>query len=180
MNFPRTVIGYHGCAKSRADALLSGRMPVAEWPVSKNRWEWLGQGIYFWEHAPERALRWAEERVKGTKEKPAVVGAVIMLREVLDLTDVRFGRVLRDTYRHVSEAYGAAGKILPENKGKSRALDSLILNSLCEANPGLYSVVRAAFEEGEPIFPGSALHEQTHIQLAVRDVRVITGLFRPV
>jgi hypothetical protein len=182
MNFPRMVLGFHGCSKSRAEALLSGKMPISAWPVSKKRWEWLGEAIYFWEHAPDRALRWAEERVKGTREKPAVVGAIIMLSgdDVLDLTDVRFGRALRNTHRELEQLFAHAGKTLPENKDKFRDLDCLVINALCEANPGLYSIVRAAFEEGAPIFPGSRLHEQTHIQLAVRDAKAIMGIFRPV
>jgi hypothetical protein len=157
-------------------------MPISAWPLSKRRWEWLGGAIYFWEHAPDRAWRWAEERLRGTKEEPAVVGAIVMLGEgnVLDLTDVRFGRALRETHRTLEEMYKSASKPLPENKGNLRDLDCLVINTLCEANPGLYSVVRAAFEEGEPIFSGSKLREETHIQLAVRDAKAIKGIFRPV
>jgi len=43
----------------------------------------------------------------------------------------------------------------------------------------VYDTVRAAFIEGEPIYPGSALHMETHIQIAVRNSRAIVGTFRP-
>jgi hypothetical protein len=42
------------------------------------------------------------------------------------------------------------------------------------AKDGLKIVaVRAGFEEGKKIFVGSALYEKTHVQVAIRDTRVI-------
>lgn len=86
----------------------------------------------------------------------------------------------RNAHHELAELYKAAGKTLPKNKDNLRDLDCLVINTLCDANPGLYGVVRAAFPEGDPIFPGSALQEQTHLQVAVRDAKVITGIFKPV
>jgi hypothetical protein len=37
----------------------------------------------------------------------------------------------------------------------------------------LFQTVRGAFEEGRPLFPGSAIRTQSHIQIAVRDVQCI-------
>src|SRR4051812_47548247 len=48
----RTVIGYHGCRKDFARALVAGTLEVANWRPSRNNYDWLGEGIYFWEHAP--------------------------------------------------------------------------------------------------------------------------------
>jgi hypothetical protein len=37
------VLGYHGCDKETADAIVTGA-PIAE---SNNPYDWLGPGIYF-------------------------------------------------------------------------------------------------------------------------------------
>ncbi len=42
-----------------------------------------------------------------------------------------------------------------------------------------YQTIRCPFEEGESAFPGSLLKTQTHIQIAVRDLSCIVGVFRP-
>jgi hypothetical protein len=60
--FARIIVGYHGCSEKFARNILVGKQPIADWKPSDNKWDWLGRGIYFWEHSPERALRWAQER----------------------------------------------------------------------------------------------------------------------
>ena len=84
--FARIVVGYHGCLEPLASELLSGQKPLAEWPRSQNRWDWLGSGLYFWEHAPQRAYRWANQRAAraGGTAQPAVVGALIQLNQCFD------------------------------------------------------------------------------------------------
>ncbi|HZU36517.1 MAG TPA: hypothetical protein VFA18_11440 [Gemmataceae bacterium] len=62
--FARIVVGYHGGNEAFARELLLGHKGVNKWLPSANDWDWLGHGIYFWEHAPERALRWARERYR--------------------------------------------------------------------------------------------------------------------
>src|SRR5579883_1427613 len=59
--FARIVIGYHACIEEFARDLLLGTKPIREWTPSTNDWDWLGHGIYFWEHSLERALRWGRE-----------------------------------------------------------------------------------------------------------------------
>lgn len=60
--FARVVIGYHGGTKPFARNLLLDETAIEDWRPSENEWDWLGHGIYFWEHSPGRALRWAEEK----------------------------------------------------------------------------------------------------------------------
>jgi len=50
--FARIIIGYHGCRQDFAEAILLGKTPIAEWQQSQNAYDWLGEGIYFWEHSP--------------------------------------------------------------------------------------------------------------------------------
>ncbi len=59
--FARIVVGYHGCTEDFERELLLGTKPVDQWEPSTNDWDWLGHGIYFWEHSPERAFRWAQQ-----------------------------------------------------------------------------------------------------------------------
>jgi len=52
---------------------------------SNNTWDWLGQGSYFWEQDPARALQYASETAAGAQKNktaakiPFVVGAIIEL-----------------------------------------------------------------------------------------------------
>lgn len=55
--FARIVIGYHGCTKAFARKLMLEEAAIEGWRPSENDWDWLGHGIYFWEHSPARALR---------------------------------------------------------------------------------------------------------------------------
>lgn len=85
--YQRFVFGYHGCDATVADqAILTGK----QLSPSENDYDWLGKGIYFWEHGPERALEWAHEKKRqGEIKKPAVVGALIHLGNCFDLLDIR-------------------------------------------------------------------------------------------
>ena len=91
--FARVVLGYHGCDPQFADALIRGEVAIDAWMPSTNPYDWLGHGIYFWEHGPERARVWGSEG--------GVVGAVIQLGRCLDLTDVGYTRLLAIEYENV-------------------------------------------------------------------------------
>ena len=41
------VVGFHGCDKSVVDAVIAGQTELL---ASKNDYDWLGNGIYFWEN----------------------------------------------------------------------------------------------------------------------------------
>src|SRR5437667_162610 len=41
-----------------------------------------------------------------------------------------------------------------------------------------FDSVRAAFVEGEPLYPGAGFHRRTHIQLCVRSTAQVIGYFR--
>jgi hypothetical protein len=79
LTYQRTVVGYHGCDAAVADGVLAG---TAELNLSRNTYDWLGEGVYFWEHGPQRAYEWAVEqaRLGATKvRRPALVAARINL-----------------------------------------------------------------------------------------------------
>jgi hypothetical protein len=186
----RIVFGYHGCLEPRATDLLTGRMAIADWPQSENEWDWLGKGIYFWEHAPERALDWARKKtatVASGGAVPGVVGAIILLQDCLDLTNIAHTELLALAYEDAKKTYAEEGKELPENRGpdqarKARALDCLVVN-WCVTNltkeGQTVQAVRCPFLEGSPVYPGSGFRTESHIQIAVRDTSCILGVFRP-
>jgi hypothetical protein len=161
--FARVVLGYHGCRASVAADLLNGKLSIAEWTPSENAHDWLGHGVYFWEHSPERAIDWARGKVArdGVGEEPAVVGAVIQLGACLDLTNVAYTAMLRQAYDHVRESYERAGRPLPTNTGrdrdlKNRQLDCLVINHLHEESGHAgFETVRGVFLEGGPAYPGA-------------------------
>lgn len=180
--FARIIVGFHGCLQSFAEDLLLGRRSVDDWQHSQNVYDWLGKGIYFWEHSPARAMRWAQTK---HGQDGAVIGAVIQLGACFDLMDEEHTSVLRDSFAEFKASYEANGLELPKNKGKEkklRELDCAVIND-CLANledKGVqFDTVRGAFLEGEQLFEGTTISAETHIQIAVRNVDCIVGVFRP-
>ncbi len=178
--FARIILGYHGAkagqAADFAKRLLLGEVAVDDWRPSENEFDWLGHGIYFWEHSPERARRWAGA-------DGIVIGAVIQLGSCLDLTDLRYTELLAKSFAALAKDYAEKGWQLPQNSGrefKNRRLDCLVINELQTAAAGQVQTVRGAFEEGDEAFPGAGRKKETHIQVAVRDRQCILGIFRPV
>jgi len=87
------VLGYHGCSLNLAQRVVAGKDILH---ASHNDYDWLGDGIYFWEHNASRAFEFATEsairkrRSMRSAPKIAVVGAVIDLGFCLNLLDSRF------------------------------------------------------------------------------------------
>ena len=166
------------------DRLLAG----ADFQKSQNDYDWLGAGIYFWEYGFDRAARFAREQVsRGRVTNPTVVGALIQLGNCFDLMDTRFTEELSTAYDMLQKAYAEKATPLPTNDGKSpdkklRRLDCAVLNFYLAwlENEGLhYDSVRCGFVEGQPAFPESGIHEQSHVQISVRNPSCIIGVFRP-
>jgi len=92
MKYDRTVIAYHGCDAETAERLLHGE----QFKKSQNDYDWLGEGIYFWEYGADRAFKFAQDQQRrGKVAKPAVVGALIQLGRCFDLMDTHLQRSCR-------------------------------------------------------------------------------------
>ena len=173
--YARIVFGFHGTDPAFAERLIRGEASPADWAPSAHEFDWLGNGIYFWEYAPDRAREWAG--------KGGVVGAIIRLGECLDLTDITHADVLADAYRRFAASYRKRKKPMPENRGQRRDLDCVVINRAVkpveERTGQVIQTVRGAFLEGDPVFPGSGILRETHVQLAVRDQSCLLGVFRP-
>jgi hypothetical protein len=173
---PRTVTGYHGCSDETAMRVLAG----APFMPSANAWDWLGEGIYFWENAPTRAYEWARQRFQS---RAAVLEASIRLGRCLNLLDTKHFADILEAYHVFVAALTAQELPIPENKPDGRRyLDQRVINLYCRLHGGLtgrpYQTVRGCFPEGEPIYPGSAILSKTHIQVAVRDASCIPRIRR--
>lgn len=90
---PNLIFGFHGCDESICDRLLNQPDEII---FSKEKHDWLGHGMYFWENNYERALQWAEEKkVRGVIKRPAVIGATLFLGYCCDFLDATYLRLSR-------------------------------------------------------------------------------------
>ena len=187
---PSFVLGYHGCDEALAEDVFAGRAALNP---SENDYDWLGWGIYFWEHSPDRAFDFAREVSKRPHHRgqsittPAVVGAVIDLGRCLNLLDTRNIGLVKEAHRLLSATAAAVGETLPRNTGGDewlrRDLDCAVIQSLHAQRERdgeeSFNTVRAAFQEGPPLYERSGFREKNHIQIAVRTPACIRGYFRP-
>jgi hypothetical protein len=186
MRYARNIIGYHGCTASTAARIVKGE----PFSPSNNDYDWLGHGVYFWEHGPDRALRFIREKLHREKrrEKPVVVGAILQLGLCFDLLDTNFTSDLGQGHSRFVDYLVSVGHALPQNRGPTpelrlRYLDCAMLNwylADLEADGQRYQTVRGCFVEGGPAFPGSGIERESHIQVAVRDPGCIIGVFHPI
>lgn len=192
MDFASTsfVLGYHGCSLNLAQRVVAGKDILH---ASHNDYDWLGDGIYFWEHNASRAFEFATEsairkrRSMRSAPKIAVVGAVIDLGFCLNLLDSRFIQVVRGAYDELVQLSLKSQSPLPRNTGGDdllkRNLDCAVLRTLHqnrkEEGKPPFQTVRAAFIEGERLYENAGFSTKNHIQICVCDPRCIKGYFWP-
>lgn len=188
----RTVVGYHGCDRSVAEAVVLGRDRIR---ASNNRYDWLGTGIYFWEQGPERALEFAQWKAgRGELAEPAVLGAVIHLGRCFDLADRWATDRLRDLGAELLGALRARELPLPRNRPAGprdfdlvlRDRDCAVVNYAMQAYDAAlgggrphFETVRGVFVEGGPAFEGAGIQARSHVQIAVRVPACISHFFLP-
>lgn len=179
------VLGYHGCDAAVAKQLLDGK----KFQSSENDYDWLGSGIYFWEANPLRGLQYANELAArpGSKvSEPTVIGAVIELRQCLDLLTSTGVQAVRQAHDAFVELCRAAETDLPQNQFGDdlllRRLDCAVINHLhtlmTEVDQPGFDSVRGVFMEGGRLYENSGFRRKTHIQICVRNADCIKGVFR--
>jgi len=146
---------------------------------SKNSYDWLGHGIYFWEYSPQRALEFSGAKY----DDPAVIGTIIDPGFCLNLLEVSALNQLKASYELlVKDSFE-----LPENVGGvdklQRHLDCAVFESLHQLRESgevqrSYDTVRGAFWEGEELYPNAGFKEKNHVQIVVRNQESIKGYFR--
>ena len=170
---PRSVIGYHGCTRETAAKILDENRFVP----STNTYDWLGEGIYFWEYAPYRALDWAMALCARRGGESAVVGVTIRLGRCLNLLDTQHSGELVYAYRDLEQRY--ATRRLPRNLDSGAyMLDCAVVDTYCrmsvEQQNYHVQIVRGSYPEGFPVYPGSRIMSLAHTQVAIRDPACIT------
>lgn len=167
------AIGFHGTSAAAARRILS-----SGFEISRNDYDWLGDGAYFFQDAPLRALEWARHR---HGDNAAVIGAEVDLGDCVDLFNPKWHDVVRESYLDLIARLNASERPLPRQTRGAHRLDREVINRMAavlESRGVAVRVVRAAFVEGEPLFPGSALWNRAHVQLAVRDRAAIVQVWR--
>jgi hypothetical protein len=191
---PAFVFGFHGCDKSTAELVLSGKQALTQ---STNTYDWLGHGIYFWEQNPLRALEFAKEMsaLKNPQgfpriQEPAVVGAVIDLGQCLNLLDSQFLQLVAQTHHRFDALCRSNNQPKPVNRPFKNSTDLIFRDLDCKVIEYIhqersatiekppFETVRAVFIEGKPLYPTAGFHEKNHIQICVRNPACIKGVFR--
>ncbi len=168
MDGPLRVIGYHGTSVRAARSILR-----RGFRLSRNEYDWLGDGVYFFQDAPARARDWA---TVGFGSDAAVIRSVIRLEDCMDLLDIEWFEVLSAAYTSLLAAAEEARQPLPRQTRGAHRIDRQLINYAVETlEQGGFTIraVRAAFTEGRPLYPGSALFDRAHVQIAVRDLSII-------
>lgn len=169
---PRTVVEYHGCSQEVAERIFTEQRFLP----STRAYDWLGEGFYFWEYAPYRALEWAEQKCQREGGDPTVIRATIKLGRCLNLLDIEHIPGLSEMYDSYVEA--TEEEHMPRNTDRgAHFLDREIIDGYCRAvarraNKALQTV-RGSFAEGAPIYKGSKILQKAHTQIAVRDTTCI-------
>src|SRR6266566_5267084 len=191
LNYQRKIIVYHGCDTGVVAKVLSDEDALTP---SERDYDWLGNGIYFWEHGPQRAYDWAKDEKTRAPHKirtPAILGGYRNLSQIIDLLDTANTKLFEQMYPEFCRFILESGKPLPKNEPVPgtrepdrvlRKLDCAVVNwSLDElAKAGRnYQTVRGVFVEGKSAYPEGGIMLKSHIQIAVRDHRCIIGCFRP-
>lgn len=182
---PNLVFGFHGCDISTYEKVLTYHESLK---ASENTYDWLGNGMYFWENSYQRAYDWARNNPK--YKEPAVLGAVIDLGYCLNLTDYHSADVLKRGYEMLKIKYDTLGEKLPCNGKKNSNGDILLRDLDCaviqqihqyhkEAGEREYDSVRGVFIEGKEAYPGAGFRAKTHIQLCIINPNCIKGFFSP-
>ena len=169
------VYGYHGTSLDSANSIL-----LSGFEASRNDYDWLGTGVYFFQDAPQRAWEWATSRYSN----PAVIGALIDIENFIDLLDIGWFEILNESHRLLVDEYRLTGRRIPNQNPEAGArwLDAAIINYAVEEiievryNTRIYGV-RAAFPEGEPAFENSALFDRAHVQMTVRNPSIIKQIW---
>ncbi|WP_217700029.1 hypothetical protein [Sphingobacterium sp. CZ-UAM] len=163
---------------------------------SVNNYDWLGNGMYFWENSQSRALEYAQHlkenpgKSKKPIKNPFVIGSVIHLGNCLDLLDYEKLSLLKFGYEILEATLKSQNKPIPKNKPLGnlqelmlRDLDCAVIETLHKAridgNLTPFDSVRGVFWEGEELYPNAGFREKDHIQICIRNPNCIKGFFLP-
>jgi hypothetical protein len=176
LDYHRIIVGYHGTSSAVADRIVRTQL----FTPSRNRHDWLGHGVYFWEHAPKQALWWARRRYK---DDAAVVASMLRLGNCLDLLDPENARQLQKFHNQLQTAMESQGLALPNNANTKKYRDCAVLEAYYKT---AHELNNEAIDSARGVYvptPGSAgltgggvrlwdrswLTLDAHVQVCVRE-----------
>lgn len=120
------MLGFHANYTEECERFLSEESYIID---SKTDTEYLGRGMYFWEHR-SKAEWWA--KTHKTKSASIIVSAELSLENVLDLTDDDICNMLQKMYSYIDKSI--VTKIARKrNRADSNKAMGIVLDSIFEA-----------------------------------------------
>ncbi|MDB5323635.1 MAG: hypothetical protein JWN40_5266 [Phycisphaerales bacterium] len=177
LQYDRTVIAYHGTTRELANRLVNGDV----FEASDTEDEWLGTGIYFWEHAPKQAWHWATQTRK--YPNPAVVGAVLRLGNCFDMCDPGNIVLLHAFRDDLVAGLKDAGQPIPKNYRRFMKLDCAVFNRVYNASTDgghpidSFRAVYVPTDKQKRIWKGSWIYAETHVQISIRNASKILAVW---
>ena len=185
------VRAYHGTTLEAAELIRD----VGHMRVTENAHDWLGPGAYFFQEAPYKAWKWAQQKTleisnsSGKKIEPAVVGVDISLERCFDLLDIHNWREIYQAYQILDKKNALRFQkppILTRWDGIRRYIfdseptadrsganfrDNIVVKYLMETikeNTDYdTTMIRAAFIEGKEIYENSYFFDEYHVQICL-------------
>jgi hypothetical protein len=171
--FPSFVLGFHGCDRSVGEKILSGKEKLRQ---SRNKYDWLGNGVYFWENDPARAMEYAHHikrnpgKSKSVINDPFVLGAIIDLGNCLNLLQFDHLQILKQGYASLEAMIQSIHGDMPRNRAIEEGADLLLRPLDCavieiihasnrESGKPEFDTVRGVFFEGDPLYPNAGFKE---------------------
>jgi len=190
---PGLLIGFHACDQSVRHKIVNNRSMLHN---SANDYDWLGNGMYFWENNRQRAFDFAENlhanppKGKEVINDPVVLGAVIDLGFCLDLLKKEFIGFAKQSYDTLKDLFSILELSLPQSTPLGTSKDLLMRKLDCVVIENIHSLqrkengrpfdsARGVFIEGEALYPTAGFYEKSHIQLCIRNPNCIKGFFIP-
>ncbi len=187
---PTFTYGFHGLDRDIAMQILNQEI---DFKPSTNDYDWLGDGIYFWENNIERANQYAIKsslRQGSTIKTPFALGTILDLGNCFDLLDQKYLDFLNIAYQELEKLFKEKGNKLPMNSSfgkddfdfKKRELDCAVIryaHQIAKESGYEFDSVRAAFWEGAPLYRGACFKRENHIQIAILNPDCIKGVFLP-
>lgn len=173
-DYHRTVVGFHGTTHATAKRIVTG----APMRPSRNEYDWLGHGVYFWEYGPQQAYQWARQNYSDNT-RIAVVGSMIRLGNCFDLLDPVNADLLVEAKKVLQLTLPKSQ--MPRNHNARKWLDCAVFESFYQIRKeesDIIDTARAVYVptgNSKRLWERSWLYRETHVQLCVRNVDNILG-----
>lgn len=154
---------YHGTSQAAAESIVQGQFRISE-----TAGDWLGRGAYFFD-TKERARQWA---LRYHPKSPAIITAEVDMSTCMDLSDHKWFNLFSQYSELALAKRRLDGFAEIEQDDDFHGLDAYFIDAMIDelSQAGMkIDSVRGNFQYGMAAFPGSAITEHAHRQIAVRN-----------